>query len=243
MTDSSSPLAGTLVVVIGGSQGIGRSTAIKARSRGAQVIITGRDPDRLAAAAAEIGAADSAAFDATDRDALQTFFDDLGRPVDHVMVSAGAPYYAPLAQLDHDRVTASLDAHLFLTLDVARIATTHVAAGGSLSFMSGTGAKHSAPGLTIAGFFSIGLPALIANLALEVAPVRVNLIAAGFVDTPLSARILGNDLEARRAELRATLPVRRVVTADDVGALAVHIMENPALTGATFDIDGGQQLL
>jgi NAD(P)-dependent dehydrogenase (short-subunit alcohol dehydrogenase family) len=86
-------------------------------------------------------------------------------------------------------------------------------------------------------------PALIANLALELAPVRVNLIAAGFIDTPLSASLLGNDLEKRRDQLRATLPIRRVVEPTDVAALALHIMSNTALTGATYRIDGGQQLV
>jgi NAD(P)-dependent dehydrogenase (short-subunit alcohol dehydrogenase family) len=81
------------------------------------------------------------------------------------------------------------------------------------------------------------------SLALELAPVRVNLIAAGFVDTPLSAAILGDELENRRNRLRATLPIRRVVGPADVAALAVHIMTNTALTGATYDIDGGQQLV
>ncbi len=78
---------------------------------------------------------------------------------------------------------------------------------------------------------------------MEVAPVRVNLIAAGFVDTPLSASLLGDELDARREQLRATLPIRRVVGPADVAALAVHLMTNTALTGATYDIDGGQQLL
>ncbi len=73
--------------------------------------------------------------------------------------------------------------------------------------------------------------------------MRVNLIAAGFVDTPLSATLLGDELEGRRKELGTTLPIRRVVQAADVAALAVHIMINTALTGATYDIDGGQQLV
>ena len=89
----------------------------------------------------------------------------------------------------------------------------------------------------------MALPTLIANLALELAPIRVNLIAPGFVDTPLSASILGADLDKRRDELRATLPIRRVVEPTDVAALAVHLMSNTALTGATYDIDGGQQLV
>jgi NAD(P)-dependent dehydrogenase (short-subunit alcohol dehydrogenase family) len=109
--------------------------------------------------------------------------------------------------------------------------------------MGGTGARRPGPGLALVSTQTVASPALIASLALELAPVRVNLIAAGFVDTPLSASLLGDQLEARRQELREKLPIGRVVGPEDVAALAVHIMSNTALTGATFDIDGGQQLV
>ncbi|GAA2728694.1 SDR family oxidoreductase [Actinocorallia aurantiaca] len=89
----------------------------------------------------------------------------------------------------------------------------------------------------------MALPALVAVLALEAAPVRANLIAAGFVDTPLSARPLGDRLEQRRDRLRATLPIGRVVQPADVAAPAVHLMADTALTGATYDIDGGRQFV
>ena len=81
------------------------------------------------------------------------------------------------------------------------------------------------------------------TLALELAPIRVNVIAAGFVDTPLSAQLLGEKIEDRRNQLRTMLPIRRVVGPTDVAALAIHIMTNTALTGGTYDIDGGQQLV
>ena len=81
------------------------------------------------------------------------------------------------------------------------------------------------------------------NLALEIAPVRVDLIAAGFVDPPLSASLLGDEIGKRREQLRATLPIGRVVGPADIAALAVHLMTNTAITGATLDIDGGQQLV
>ena len=97
--------------------------------------------------------------------------------------------------------------------------------------------------LAVVSSLSAALPALTASLALELAPIRVNLIAAGFVDTALSASLLGDHLDDRRAELRATLPIRRVVEPTDVAALAVHIMSNEALTGGTYDIDGGQKLI
>ena len=109
--------------------------------------------------------------------------------------------------------------------------------------MSGTGGRRPGIGLTLAGTVTGALPPLIANLALELAPIRVNLLAPGFVDTPLSASILGDRLDKRRAQLRETLPIRRVVGPADVAALAVHLMTNAALTGATYDVDGGQQLV
>ena len=130
-----------------------------------------------------------------------------------------------------------------LMVAVARHAAHRVRPGGTLLFMGGTAARHPAVGVGISSAMTAALPALTASLALEIAPVRVNLIAAGFVDTPLSASLLGDHLDDRRDELRATLPIGRVVEPDDVAALAVHIMTNTALTGATYDIDGGQQLV
>ena len=239
MTD----LTGQTVVVIGGSAGIGLETARLARAAGADVILTGRDPDRLERAASDIGALSTAAFDATDADRLSGFFEELAGPVDHVMVTAGAPHYGPPLEMEPDEARDGLTGHLLLALEVARAAPGKVRPPGSLVFMSGTGARRPRPGLAIASTATVAQPTLIANLALEVAPIRVNLIAAGFVDTPLSALILGDDLDKRRDELRATLPIGRVVGPADVAALAVHLMTNTAITGAAYDIDGGQQLI
>jgi NAD(P)-dependent dehydrogenase (short-subunit alcohol dehydrogenase family) len=235
-------LLGQTVVVIGGSAGIGLETARRARAEGADVILTGRNPERLQHAAQEVGALRTAAFDATDPVALEQFFADLPKPVDHMMVTGPGPYYAPLADLDRERAHRDFDHHLWLAVAVAQQAVGRVRPGGTLLFMSGTAGARG-PGLSLMAAGTAALPALIANLAVEVAPIRVNLIAAGFVDTPLSASLLGDDLEARRDQLRATLPIGRVVGPADVAALAVHVMTNTALTGATYDIDGGQQLI
>jgi NAD(P)-dependent dehydrogenase (short-subunit alcohol dehydrogenase family) len=236
-------LQGRTVLVVGGSAGIGLATARRARAEGAEVILTARDPGRLDAAARAVGAARSAAFDATDPEALTAFMDTLTEPIDHVMVTAGAPSYGPLMELDPERARAALSEHLLQAIVVARGSVGRMRPGGALVFMGGTGARRPHVGIGAVASVTAALPALIANLALELAPIRVNLVAAGFVDTPLSATLLGDDLDARREELRTTLPIRRVVTADDVAALAVHLMVNTALTGATYDIDGGQQLV
>jgi NAD(P)-dependent dehydrogenase (short-subunit alcohol dehydrogenase family) len=235
-------LLGQTVVVIGGSAGIGLETARRARAEGARLILTGRDPERLARVASELEALSTAAFDATDAASLEGFFRGLPA-IDHVMVTAGRPYYGRLVDMDFAEVRNVIDGHLLLALQVARNAGPKVRPGGTLLFMGGTGARRTGIGLGIASALTAALPALTANLALELAPVRVNLIAAGFVDTPLSATLLGDQLENRRKQLRATLPIRRVVGPADVASLAVHIMTNTALTGATYDIDGGQQLV
>jgi NAD(P)-dependent dehydrogenase (short-subunit alcohol dehydrogenase family) len=236
-------LFGQTVVVIGGSAGIGLETARRARSEGAKVIPTGRDPDRLQRAASEFGALSTAAFDATDPASVEQFFGDLPATIDHVMVTAGRPHYGRLLDMDIAQLRSALDTHLLLILQVARNAAHKVRAGGTWLFMGGTGGRRPAIGLGIVPTVTAALPALIASLALEPAPIRVNLIAAGFVDTTLSASLLGDQLESRRNQLRATLPIRRVVGPADVAALAVHIMTNTALTGATYNVDGGQQFV
>jgi len=234
-------LLGQTVVVLGGSAGIGFETARRARAEGADVILAARNPDRLAAAAQELGALSSTAFDALNPEQLERFFDDLPGPVDHVLVTAGGPYYSLLADIDFDTALRNLDEELIFPLRLARAAQPHLRSGGTLIFISGTGGRHAAPGFALIGAVTAAHQAMIASLALELAPLRINLIAAGFVDTPLSASILGDGLEARREQLRATLPIGRVVGPQDVAALAVHLMANTALTGATYDVDGGQQ--
>jgi NAD(P)-dependent dehydrogenase (short-subunit alcohol dehydrogenase family) len=236
-------LLGQTVVVIGGSAGIGRETARRARAEGARLILTGRNRERLSGAAGELEALSTAAFDADDPAAVERFFAELPAPIDHVMVTAGRPHYGRLLEMDFEQARRGLDTHLLQMLAVARSAAGKVRAGGTLVFMGGVGGRHIRAGLGIVPTVTAALPALTASLALELAPIRVNLIAAGFVDTELSASLLGDEIENRRTQLRATLPIRRVVTPADVAALAVHIMSNTALTGATYDIDGGQQLV
>jgi NAD(P)-dependent dehydrogenase (short-subunit alcohol dehydrogenase family) len=234
-------LDGQTVVVIGGSGGIGLETARRARAEGADVILTGRNSERLERAARELDAKDTAAFDAHDRGALKDFFDDLATPIDHVMVTAGGPTYGRLLEMSDDELRDGLGGHILQAVEVARNAVGKVRPGGTVVLMGGTGGRRIGPGIVSA--VTAALPALTASLALELAPIRVNLIAPGFVDTPLSASLLGDDLEARRQELRTTLPIGRVVGPEDVAALAVHLMSNTALTGATYDIDGGQQFV
>src|SRR6202521_4139386 len=159
-------LLGQNLVVIGGSAGIGFETARRARAEGAKVILTGRNTERLQHAASEVDALSTAAFDAADPVALDRFFRDLP-PIDHVMVTAGRPYYGRLADMDFAKIRDHIGAHLLLALYVARNAASKVRPGGTLIFMSGTGGRRPV-GMSIASAGTAALPALTANLALEI---------------------------------------------------------------------------
>ena len=236
-------LEGQTVVLVGGSAGIGLETARLARSEGAEVVLTGRSPERLERAASDVGARDTAVFDANDEAAVAGFFQGLASPIDHVLITAGGPRYKPLLEMDADEVREEVGGHMVVALQIARSAAPRMRPGGTLLLMGGTGGRRIHRGLGLISAATAALPPFTATLALELSPVRVNLIAAGFVDTPLSASLLGDRLDERRNELRSTLPIGRVVGPADVAALAVHIMANTALTGATYDIDGGQQFV
>jgi NAD(P)-dependent dehydrogenase (short-subunit alcohol dehydrogenase family) len=164
------PLLEQTVVVIGGSGGIGLETARRARAEGARVILTGRNPERLRDVASELGALSTAAFDATDPAPLERFFRDLPTTIDHVMVTAGRPYYGRLVDMDFAQVRRALDASLLLVLQVARNAAHKVRPGGTLLFMGGTGGRRPGIGLGLASTVTVALLALTANLALELAP-------------------------------------------------------------------------
>src|SRR6478735_8226865 len=222
-------LRGQRVLVLGGSAGIGLETARLARARGADVVLVARDPGRLRDAARQVDASTTAAFDVTDLPRLERFFEEAPSPLDHILVTGSGPYYSPLADIDFDRARREVDDRILVTLAVARFGAVRMRPSGTLLFIGGTGGRRVGVGMALIAAMTAALPALVANLALELAP--------------LSAAILGDGLDARRDELRATLPIRRVVTPADVAALAVHIMTNTALTGATYDIDGGQQLV
>ena len=139
MTSEASPdfaarepeLGGQTVVLIGGSAGIGLETARRARSEGADVILTGRNPDRLSEAALAVGAQRTAAFDADDPDAMERFFRELPS-IDHVLITAGGPSYGPMLEMDSAQVRQAISGHVVLALDVARNAVGKMRPGGKI---------------------------------------------------------------------------------------------------------------
>jgi NAD(P)-dependent dehydrogenase (short-subunit alcohol dehydrogenase family) len=160
-----------------------------------------------------------------------------------VLVTGPGPHLGPLAEFDVDEARRELEAHLLLPLQVAREAANKVRQGGTLLFTGCTDGWHAMAGPAFISAITAALSTMAKSLAFELALTRVNVLAVGFVDTRGSAAMVGDRLRARREELEATLPIRRVIGPADVAALAVHLMTNTAVTGATFEIDGGQQVV
>ncbi len=209
---STPQLAGRTVVVVGASSGIGLATARGARAEGADVIITDRDPGRVHRAGLALGAS-IAAFDATDFDRLAGFFAELPSPIDHVLVAGPPPDDAPITSLDVDATRRAVEAHLLLPLQVAARASGVVRSGGSVTFLGCAGGPRATPRLTLMTALTGALSLLTCELAVELAPVRVNLVVSGFIDAPV-----------------------------DVAIVAVRLMTDLAITGATYVVDGGLHL-
>ena len=238
---ASRELAGQTVVVIGGSSGIGLETARPRPGRGRR-----RHPHRPQPRPARGRRPGARRAGAPRRSTPPTrprcsgFFAGLPGPIDHVLVTAGGPRYGPLLEMDAAEASRGAQrATSCRSLEVARNAVGKMRAGGTLLFMGGPAAAASAAGLGI-------VPAATAALPRSRPPSRSSSRRSASTSSPpasstrpLSASLLGDQLEERRDELRATLPIGRVVGPADVAALAVHIMANTALTGATYDIDGG----
>jgi NAD(P)-dependent dehydrogenase (short-subunit alcohol dehydrogenase family) len=200
-------LAGQTVVVIGGSSGIGLETARRARAAGAGLVITATDPDPLHRAGLELEAG-IAALDPLDFDRLTRFFGALSAPVDHVALAALGHRDTRLEGLDADTARRGLDAQLLVPLQVARNAAGRLRDGGTLLFLGGGAAGG---GRSLGPVVSAALPALTASLALELPGIRVNLIS-GVPASPAPS------------------------AAAEIAALAVHLMTNGALTGATLEV-------
>jgi len=236
-------LLGQTVVVIGASAGIGLETARRARSEGAKLILTGRNPEPLQRAAKDLGALNSAAFDATDPLPSSSSSVTLPAPIDHVMVTAGRPQYGRILDMDFEQARRALDEHLLLMLQVARNAAPKMRPGGTLLFMGGTGGRrpgsasgscrhsppHSPPSQRASHWNS--RPSASTSSPPDSSTPRYR-----HPSSAMNSKTAANSFAPR-------YPSAASSNRPTVAALAVHIMTNTALTGATYDIDGGQQLI
>lgn len=234
-------LQGQKVFVIGGSSGIGLETARLAREAGAQVTIGSRSREKLDAARAEIGSDVTALqIDVCDDDSVVAAFDATG-VVDHVVFTPPGGTVGKIRDLDTATVLAGLDAKIVAAVRTAKFA--RIAETGSLTFLTGQFARRPLPGAVMAAVVNGAIDVLGKGLAVEFAPVRVNMVSPGVIDTPLHAR-LPDDMRAEMFKSAAArLPAGRVGRPEDIGMMIVQVMENGFLTGAIIEVDGGANVL
>ncbi|MEV5573070.1 SDR family oxidoreductase [Spirillospora sp. NPDC052269] len=243
-------LAGSTVIVLGGSSGIGLGAAGLLHGLGARVVLVGRDKARLDAAVGSVtteGGAEvlGAVADAADEDAVRAAF-DLAGGVDHVLITAGGlGGAAPLAEVTSEGVHAAYDQRVWAALVVARLAAERMPAGGSLTLTSGSLAVRPVPGMAGAIPSIGGVETLTRALAVELAPrrLRVNAVRYGAFDTPLMRSAIGADTDEAVRDAGAGTPLGRFGTAEEAGAVSVFLMANTYMTGQVVTVDGGQGLV
>ncbi|NWJ69218.1 SDR family oxidoreductase [Pseudonocardia sp. ICBG1122] len=230
-------LAGQDLLIVGGGSGIARALAADAVAEGASVTLAGRDPQRLAPVAAQVGAA-TARIDLTDEGSIAAFAATSG-PLDHVVSLAAAPANGPVAELDRDAVHTAFDAKVVGPLLLAK----HLAplVRGSFLLFSGVAAWRPAPGRSVMATTNGAVAFLAQALAVELAPVRVNALSPGIVDSGQWDR-LGDGKDAFLAATAAANPARRTGTPAQLSAAARSLLTNPFVTGTTLHVDGGGRL-
>lgn len=228
-------LKGQRVLVVGASSGIGRATASVFAGAGADVIAAARGGDKLAAAANQIGARPQA-LDMLDEAAVEAFF-AAEAPFDHVVISAATTKTASVANLALADAKAAMTSKFFGAYTIAKFA--HIAEGGSLTLVSGFLSTRPSAGAVLQGAINAAIEGLVRGLALERAPVRVNAVSPGLIETPLWDGLPEDRRAAMFAGAAEKLPARRLGQPDDVAQAILFVASNPYVTGTTVTVDGG----
>ena len=236
-------LKNTTVVILGGSSGIGLATAKAAQAEGARVIIAGRSAQRLQTARAELGsAARTVVLDVADETGTQAFFQELDR-LDHLFITAGTLIKDSQLVPESVVLRPAMDTRFWGALYAAKYGAPKLNGSGSITFMSGTAARRPLAGISVASASCGAVEAFARALAVDLAPIRVNTIQPGFVDTPLLDDVLGAQRTEILAAAAARLPVRRIGRPEEVADAVLFLMKNGYVTGITLTIDGGGLLV
>ncbi|WP_350280609.1 SDR family oxidoreductase [Kribbella sp. HUAS MG21] len=231
------------VVVVGGSSGMGRALAAELVAQGSEVTIAGRSPGKLSAAGRELGVRTVAADLASEAD-IERLFATTG-PVSHVVTTAAdvGGAYQPIGTYDVHAARAAVDSKLLGPLLLAKHAAPVLEAGGSIVFTSGIAAYRPGPRASLLAALNGALASLAAALAVELAPLRVNVVSPGWVDTPIWQDVAGDAAPATLAAMAERLPVGRIGRPADIAAAIIALLRNGFVTGTVLHADGGHRLV
>lgn len=225
------------ILVVGGSSGIGLATAKAALAEGAAVTIASRDQAGLDAALKELGpTVASATVDLVDNSSILSLFNQLGS-FDHMVVTAASTKTGPVRSLALEDAYASMDSKFWGAYRLAKAAKLND--GGSMTFISGFLSHRPSPKAVLQGAINAAIEGLVRGLALEFAPLRVNAVSPGLIDTTLYAAMPADAKADMLAKAKAKLPVQRVGNPDDVAQAILMLIANPYITGTTLTVDGG----
>ena len=234
------------VVVIGGSSGIGLAVARRSLADGATVVIAGRSRERLDAARAELGRPgrlDAVVADIGDRAQVATLFEH-AVTVRHLVVTAADLPYGPVTALTDESIMRAVRSKFLGPIYAAQHAAPRMTAGASITFTAGIAAYRPAPGGALAAIANGALESMVRAFALELAPIRVNAVSPGWVDTPLWDQLATPDAkQARLSQMAARLPARRLAGPADIANAVSYLLGDDFVTGTVLHAEGGQLLV
>jgi len=231
------------VVIIGGSSGMGLASARAAAAAGAYVLIAGRSRDKLHQAMEEIGGeVEGHTLDVTREDEVRDFFAGVGT-LDHLVTTAASGASGPFVSLESAVVRGVFESKFWGQYHAARFAAPRIQAGGSITLFAGVASEKPLPGLVAYAAVNGAIESLGRTLAVELAPVRVNVVSPGIVMTPVYAGMPERERTALFDAVAEKLPVRRVGQPDDVAQTVIYLMTNGFTTGSVVAVDGGHRLV
>jgi NAD(P)-dependent dehydrogenase (short-subunit alcohol dehydrogenase family) len=240
-------IAGQTIIVVGGGSGMGLEVARAALAKGAEVVIVGRSQQRLVQAVTELGGEHvrTIVADVTSEEEVSRLFEGVGR-FDHLFVSAASNLtYQPIRELDMEAARKTIDAKFVAALLLAKYAARTINAHGSITFISGIAAERPMPTGYLVGAVNGALFSLVYGLTVALAPVRVNTISPGWIDTSIwdANPALAANKPAMFAQMAQRLPAGRIGQPADVAHTALFLMENEFTTGTVLPVDGGHRLI
>lgn len=232
---------GKKVVIIGGTSGIGLATAKAAIAAGAEVVIASRSAQKLATAKADIGGKiDAQTIDLMAESSIHDFFQNMGQ-IDHLVISAGSVKTGPIRELAFNDAVDSMTSKFWGPYLAAKYA--QVNPDTSITLFSGILSRRPSPGFAALASINAAVEGLGRALALELAPVRVNVISPGLAEAPVYEGMPPAQRQAYFESMAKQLPVKRIGTPEDIAATVLHLMQNGYTTGTVVDVDGGSLLI